>query len=164
MSRGDDLQAVAEFSKAFEDDDIDARRKAVEQMKPLWEWKQTEKAVADEIKKIDPHASEYPRMGSLRRWLHDHPGEDLDDLEAGLVAFLQPGGSSTVYDAPAAIKERDAPLYRRLEELGCLAVDAKRIDDAIKRGWLSPGDVAPFRHEVDKTPSLRVVRAEERRK
>jgi hypothetical protein len=103
---------------------------------------------------------DYGSSGVLRRWLMDHD-EPLHDEEHGLVAEMRPGGSTEIYDAAAAIKERDEPLYRRLEELGCFSIDASAVKAAVQKGWLTASDVAPFKHSLERSPSLTVRKVNE---
>ena len=137
-------------------EDMAERRAAVEAVKDLWEWRKTAANVDAMIKDLDGSASDYSKMGALRRWLTDHDGERLYDGEAGLVAYLQSGGESDAYDSPAAISERDPTIYKRLAELGCFAVDAKMVQERIKRGQLTAADIAPFVRKLARTPSLRI--------
>lgn len=146
---------VAEsFAEQVAAEDADEQRKAVEIIKPLWEWRTTEKAVKAELTKLDPSASDYGKMSPLRRWLTDHPGEELWDEEAGIVAKLRSGGSSDIYDAPSAIKNRKPQLYERLEELGCFAIDKDKLKLALQAGLIAPGDMQGFVSTGERTPSL----------
>ena len=135
-------------------EEAQARRGAVEEMKPLWDLRQAIKAYEAAVKAFDPSASEYGRMGNLRRWLMDHEGERLVDGESGLVAFVQGGGESWVYDSPLAIKERAPALWQRLWETGCFVVDAKRVVDAGE--LLVAADLEPFRRRQVRTPMLKI--------
>jgi hypothetical protein len=156
--------AEVDFAAQVDEEDLAARRAAVEAIKPLYDWKLGEKNVEKEIRKIDPKGKDgrydYGSSGVLRRWLMDHD-EPLHDEEHGLVAEMRPGGSTEIYDAAAAIKERDEPLYRRLEELGCFSIDASAVKAAVQKGWLTASDVAPFKHSLERSPSLTVRKLNE---
>ena len=156
-------QTTDEFSEILEAEDLEARRAAVEQIKSLYEWRKTETAVKAQLAKLDPSASEYPKMGPLRRWLHDHEGEDLHDDETGLVAWLAPGGESDAYADPREIKKVSPRLYDHLELLGCFTVDARMVAEMVKQHKIELADLAEFRHKVTRTPSLR-VNVQEKRK
>ena len=93
----------------------------------------------------------------LDNFFRTHPEEkELIDTEAGLRAYLRSGGKSINYDAPSAMKERDPVLYRRLEELGCFAIDGAKLELAFKSGQLVKRDVAGYVSEGEKTASLMV--------
>ena len=154
--REDFLEGTQTLADMLAVDDLEARRAAVEQIKPIHDWRKTESAVKAELTKLDPSASDYGKMGDLRRWLLDH-GEPLYDEEAGLKAWLQSSGESDAYDLPSAIKERAPLLYRRLEELGAFVVDGKRVDDLVNKGLLMRADMDGFTHKIGKTPSLRIA-------
>lgn len=93
---------------------------------------------------------------ALKNYFLTHPGEELTDLEWGLVAKMQFGGKTVQYDKPSAIKERNLELYRRLEELGVFQLDKDLVEKAIADGQLSRGDLHGFAHEGEKSQSLQV--------
>ena len=145
------------------DPDAAERRRAIEAIRPLYENKKAAALYELSAKRFDPSASDYAKFGPLRRWLHDHWGdptkkqsERLYDDEHGYYAYLQSGGESVTYDAPTAIRDRDASLYKRLQELGCFEVSAERVADCIAKGLLMPIDVEPFRFVRIKSASLQV--------
>jgi hypothetical protein len=143
-------------------DDVDARllREALDAMRALKQARTWQKEYETAVRKLDPSASDYGKMGALRRWLLDHecytPQEGLVDGELGLVAWLAYAGESEVWEPPSAIRARDPSLYRRLEELGAFAVDAARVRDLVAHGHLAEADVAPFRRPVERTRQLRI--------
>lgn len=142
------------FAEEVEAGDREDERKAIAIIKPLWEVRQAKTFYDKEVAKLDPSASDYGKMSPLRRWLLDHPGEELADAEAGLVAKLRSGGSSDIYDAPSAIKNRNPELYERLEELGCFAIDRDKLKLAFTAGLIAPGDLQGFVSTGERTPSL----------
>lgn len=158
------MNETVDFSAEVEAEDLEIRREALSQIKDLYEWRKTEKSVKAQIDALDPSASDYGKMGALRRWLFDHAGEDLHDDEAGLVAWLQSAGETEAYDTPNAIY-KDAPeLYTRLSVLDCFVLDRARVTDCIKKGLLLSSDIAPFKHPMSRTPSLRVDVQENRKR
>ena len=131
-------------------EELDARRAAVEALAPAYRYKQERLAATD---------SEKLAQEPIRAFFQVHPEErELWDDERGLKAVMRPGGFTPGYDAPAAIKEREASLYRRLEELGCFALDDKAVKNAIAKGWLAKADLEPFSHQIAKSDSLVVDR------
>ena len=147
------------------EEDLFARLEAINQIRHIYQWRRVESRAGVEVKKLDPSASDYGKMGALRRWLLDHPGEELVDDEApGYVAKLQPGGTSApAYDLPTAIRKRAPALDRRLAELGCYVVDGKRVAEMIAAGLLAEADVAPFRGlGTERSPALKITLAAER--
>lgn len=149
------------FADEVAAEDLADRRRAVEDIHHLYEWRQTEKAIKEQLAAVDANASDYSKMSPLRRWLIDHEGERLFDDERGLSAWLQPGGTTDVYDTPLAIRERQPDIFQRLLELDCLRVDADRVKAAIKDSRLAAADVAGFRHGLLRTPSLKVEKVKE---
>ena len=141
------------FEREVEEDELQVRREAVESIKTLWGVKQGRIAFEREEKQA---------RVILDNWFRTHPDEArIDDLEHNLYAELRPGGFTTVYEAPAAIKERDPSLYRRLEELGCFTLDDALVKNAVAKGWLAAGDIEHYQHEIARSPSLRVERLKE---
>lgn len=145
---------MTNFADEVDAEDSAARRTAVESILPIYEWRQTEKAVKAQIAAHDASASDYGKMSPLRRWLTDHEGEELDDREAGLVARLKPGGAEVYYDSPTAIKDKNQGLYARLESLGILQIDPVMLAAAAKAGRLLSSDLDSWRHVGVKTPHL----------
>ena len=144
------------FTEQVEATELEARRAAIETIKPLYDLK-TAKADYDRaMRMFDPSASDYGKMGALRRWLLDHDGERLDDGETGLSAWLASGGEQALYDTPLAIKERHPDLFQRLWELGALEVDGERVKDALKKGLLAEADAEKFSHHVMRTARLMI--------
>lgn len=150
---------MTNFADEVDAEDAAARRAAVESILPIYEWRQTEKAVKAQIAAHDASASDYGKMSPLRRWLTDHDGEDLDDLEAGLVARLKPGGAEVYYDSPTAIKDKNQGLFDRLVSLNCFEIDKKMLAAQIKAGRILAADIDPWRHSGLKTPSLVIEEA-----
>lgn len=148
------------FAAEVEAEEVEARRQAIEQISPLFALRQDIAAYQAGARTLDPDASDYGRMGVLRRWLHDHAGEKLSDDEHGLIAYLQPGGTTLAYDTPLAIFNRAQSLFQRLFEVDAFVVDEKRVADCIKKGLLAEADIAPFRHVIARTPSLRIEKEE----
>lgn len=149
------------FTAEVEAEELEERRRAIDDMHHIYEWRQTEKAVKAELAAVDASASDYSKMSPLRRWLIDHEGERLHDDERGLTAWLQPSGSTDVYDTPLAVRERMPDIFQRLLELDCLRIDADRVKAAIRESRLEAADIVPFRHSVARTPSLKVERIKE---
>ena len=122
------------------------RRAAEESIKVLHGVRQGRRAF-----ELEEKAARVP----LDNFFRTHPEEkELIDPEAGLRAYLRPGGKSMSYDAPSAIKERDPVLYRRLEELGCFAIDGAKLELAFKSGQLVKRDVAGYVSEGERTAAL----------
>jgi hypothetical protein len=149
------------FHDAVADEDLAARRAAVEQIAPLFGTRQGKHAFEREEKTLDPSSSEYGKFGHLRRWLTDHEGERLYDVERGLVAYLQDGGSTDGYATASEIKERDEALYRHLEELGCLSLDATMVKARVASGHLGEKEIEPFKHRLARSQSLKVEKVKE---
>ena len=138
-------------------------RGAVEDLEPLLMAKEGAASWDKERKRYDPSASEYPKMGRVRRYLTDHGGvggDPLIDHELRIIARLTSGGHETVYDPPSAIKARNPQLYRRLVELNLIVevLDVKAVEKAIADSLLVPGDLEGFVKEVDRTPKLDINR------
>lgn len=103
----------------------------------------------------DSYTRDYEaKSGPYRAWLADHPGESIVDGEKDLIATLDNGGTSHVYDLPSAMEARDPALYRRLVELGCLAWDKARIEKAVEDGLLLASDINPWRTTKGLTPKF----------
>ena len=97
----------------------------------------------------------------IRAYLEAHPDEDLYDGEHRIRAWLQSGGSKTKYDAPASIRKANPKLYKRLWLLGCFEVDSAAVTLAIKSGYLSAGDIAPYKATGERTKSFHIDRVTE---
>lgn len=97
--------------------DIDTRRHLVGLLAPYVE-AQIEESGAKKRKEIIGKA--------VKEWLEEHDGEELADLEHGLVATLKERGMpGREYDL-VSIAKNDPSLFQRLLDLGCLEVsDAK---------------------------------------
>ena len=108
----------------------------------------------------DPKTNTPGMVTQVREWLQDHPEERLYDNERGFVGYLQSAGEGMVYDPPVAIAARNQGLHDRLWELGCFVVDGKRVQECIKDGLLLAHDIAPYRHEVQRTPVVKVEKKE----
>ena len=64
--------------------------------------------------------------GLLRLYLEKHPDERLHDGEHGIVAYLQSRSGPAPYDL-LRIYFEDFALFLRLQELGCLTVNAAAV-------------------------------------
>lgn len=149
------MTAEPNFAAEVEAEDLAVRRAAVDSLLPLWELKQAERFFKRDIGKLDPSASDRGAMGPLRLWLTEHAEEGpLYDNEAGVRAFLRPGGTTEVYDLPSAIQARTPETYARLAELGCFVLDPAKVKDAVAKGLLMRDDIEPWVHRIEKTPSL----------
>lgn len=153
-------QAWDDFLADEADKDNEEQRKAIDAIKPLFEWRQTEKAVERELRKLDPKGRDgrYDRgsAGALRAWLLDHPGQAAFDNEHNLAGWLQSGGVTESYDALLDILKAAPEVAASLTYLGCLAVDAAAVRMAIERGQLDYDDVRPFLHVTPRSMSLKV--------
>ena len=151
------------------DPDAAERRRAIEAIRPYYENKLARDLYEAEVKRLDPSASDYSKLGTLRKWLHDHWGDNdrrsdplYEDEGEPLIAYLQAGGSRYVYDSPRAIFERDKSLYKRLTTLDCFEINPERVASEIATGRLEAADVEPFRKQSARSASLH-VRPEEKR-
>lgn len=143
-----DMTPVIKVSQELADSiDERVRRSLVDHLADLDLMKSAVKATEKEIDKAE---------APYRAWLADHPDDPIIDGEHGLIAHLVPNGVSHVYDIPDAVEARLPKLYRRLVELGCLAWDVRRIEQAIKDGLVSAGDVMPIRSTGQRTPHFKV--------
>ena len=83
----------------------------------------------------------------FRKWLDAHPGQKIEDPEHDpplIAEIVEQQGHGYRYDPPNAMAEANPQAYARLIALGCLAEptwDEGRIEDAIKNGQLSAGDI-----------------------
>lgn len=70
------------------------------------------------------------RMGQMsplmKKWLDEHPDEELVDGEHGWRGYLQPRRGATPYDL-VAIRKQDPLLFERLLDLGCLVVNGAAV-------------------------------------
>lgn len=147
------------FEQEIAAEDLQARREAVEAIRPLYEWREQRRMSEAGEKNYDPSASDYTKMGALRRWLLEHEGERLHDDESGLVAYLSPRSGATHYASTLELREKAPELLDKLLLLGCLSVDDKRVRDAMQRGELTKDELASWSHPTDGTPSLRIEKA-----
>ena len=88
-----------------------------EQVKNLYDVRDT----INTLKKTEEHLSQL-----LRLYLEKHPDEKLIDGEHGIVAFLQSRNGPAPYDLVRIYKE-EPHLFDRLQELGCLTVNAAAV-------------------------------------
>ena len=146
---------MSDFASQVDAEDVAERRAAVEAIKPLFEWRQAERNVAVEVKKIDPSTTDYGSFGVLRRWLTDHDGERLYDDGHGLMAYLQESNSD-VYASPAEIRDKAPALYAQLERLNCFALDAQTVQSAVKNGHIVEAELAPWKHRIIRSVALKV--------
>ena len=133
----------AGIQAAIDAEELSEERAAVDAIKVVFGLRQGQR----ELKKQE----DIERV-PLDNYFRIHPDVRLDDELR--VAFMRSGGMTTKYDAPSAIRERNPALYRRLEELGCFRIDSDRVADALVAGWITPGDIEPYRTKGERNPSL----------
>ena len=133
----------AGIQAAIDAEELSEERAAVDAIKVVFGLRQGQR----ELKKQE----DIERV-PLDNYFRIHPDVRLDDELR--VAYMRNGGALDHYDAPSAIRERSLSLYQRLEELACFQLDPKRVAECIKNGWLSAGDVEPYRTKGERSPSL----------
>ena len=134
-------------------EELAQRRAAVEALAQVHALREAKRLVEKNIAEAE---------APIRAFFQTHPDEqELHDAERGFKGRMQPRSKSVAYDTPAAIKQHDAKLYARLEELSALEIDPKRVTDAISRGQLSKGDIERYSHPRDGSPALLVQRKED---
>lgn len=141
-------QWLAQQGAEVEQDELADERKAIEAIIPY----------ADAKKAASLYEAEAKRLREpIDNWFLLHPDEpQLVDHERGRFVYFRSGGTEQVYDAVLAIKDKSPGLFERLLILGCLVVDGKAVQQAIKDGLLMAGDVQPFVHLREKTRALMV--------
>ena len=135
------------FTDQIAAEDLEARRAAVESIRPL-------KYLRDEIARLE--ADKKPHDEKLRTWLIEHEGAHLPDGEAELEAFMQDGGTSIGYDTPAEIKKVNPRLYEQLELLGCFEVNHRMVAELQKQHQLEASEIERFRHKIGRSPTLQI--------
>lgn len=155
------MTELHDFIASVEAEEDDAERQAIADLEPLYNAHEAKRFYERDSRLYDPHASDYGKMGKVRRWLTDHAGEPLIDQELGIKAWLQPGGKSDRYEAVAVIHEQNPKLFERLLLLGCLSLDGGAIANAMRAGLLSKGDLEGYVFATERTSSLRIARTGE---
>ena len=124
-----------------------------------------ERATLEAIKRYDVEraneahakAQKDAHGNTLRDYFKTHPDEtELVDHEWGLRAYMQRGGRTNIYDAPAVVKAQNPKLYARMEAMNLLRFDDDAVQKALKDGLLTHGDLAGYVTEGSKSPSLQV--------
>lgn len=129
-------------------EESEARLKAVAAIKAY--------AVARDNEQMDKAAKD-TAGNVLRDYFRTHPDEtELADTEWGLRSWMQNGGRTNVYDHPNAIKAANPRLYARMEELGLFRLDDAAVQQALKEGTLTHGDLAGYVHAGERSQSLQV--------